>query len=140
VWSWPIRIRDAHLIYIVLLFSGNKIGILMKFPLEVTNKFQVLWIRCQVNWGEKWVSRGMMKLYNHSLQAQNQTGDVYTSLGHFQVSLVKDDETVQSQFTSSKPNQRSSLYQCWAVFYFHEEHPVLVLKNKLELSWFQFHT
>jgi len=111
-----------------------------------------------------------MKLYNHSLQAQNQTGDVgYTSVGHFQVSLVKDDETVQAQFTSSKPNRRCSLHQCghfqvslvkddetvqsqftssrpnqkcslWAVFYFHEEHPVLVLKNKLELSWFQFHT
>jgi hypothetical protein len=82
-----------------------------------------------------------MKLYNHSLQAQNQTGDVaYTSVGHIQVSLVKDDETVQSQFTSSKPNQRCSLYQCWAAFYFHEEHPVLVLKNKLELSRFEFHT
>jgi hypothetical protein len=38
----------------------------------------------------------MMKLYNHSLQAQNQTGDVYISVGHFQVNLVKDDETVQS--------------------------------------------
>jgi hypothetical protein len=54
----------------------------MRFPLKVTHKFQVLEIRCQLNWGEKLVSWGMMKLYNHSLQAQNQTGDVaYTSVG-----------------------------------------------------------